>query len=79
VGTKDTQLTCLDLTSFKCPRALIELKIGLIDIEVGHRFTLLLNTKYNNQDIFMFLETSNVVVEVVEKAAATQTLTLIKS
>ncbi len=81
MGTVKTQPIRLDLTQFKCPRALIELKLNLSSLEKGERLTVMLNIEHDNQDIFRFLDLdiAGAVVDVIKHEAMTHTLTLIKS
>jgi TusA-related sulfurtransferase len=79
VSTQKAPVASVDLTQFKCPRSLIELKIGLSSLKKGHCINVTLNTKHNNQDIFNFLATSSFVIEASKKEEMIHTLTLIKS
>lgn len=78
MSTHGASTIYLDLTSFKCPRSLIELKMCLSSMEEGHRLSVALNAKHDNRDVLAFIETSKLVVESAKKEPTAQIIPLIK-
>ncbi|TDF41617.1 hypothetical protein EYS14_01835 [Alteromonadaceae bacterium M269] len=76
LGTSEKNV--LDLFHSKCPRALIELKLGINALERGERLVVKLNNLHNNRDLISYIEVSAVTLIESEKDNETQTLTLLK-
>lgn len=55
----------LDLTTLKCPKALIELKLSFSSLDAGECLFLEMNPRYNNRDILAFLDTSQCCIQKV--------------